>query len=237
MINTWTQFHHCASSFASLWSVRHNLGLSVLFIVRLLGHGGCRRRGFNAALSLLDVLLRVEDDDIDFGDVEHAQGYGGTQAHGHCQGGGLDKHLEKKQDRWERSLHTHTHLWFQVLRKLIDFCTHTSGYHSWSIHVLSIIHIITQDKTVYGISLVVTMHSLQFSFQSTRGCVFPLMNDLWPGICSEERRLYLWVLTPAACHCSSSIANPKVIMRSDLSWDLPLINYKLIIQRDCTCHE
>lgn len=87
-------------SVTSLWSVRHDLGLSVLFVVGLLGHGGRLRHGFQAALSFLDVLLRVEDDDIGLGDVEHAQGHGGAQAHGHCQGGGLDEHLqEKQQDR------------------------------------------------------------------------------------------------------------------------------------------
>lgn len=84
----------------SLRSVRLDLGLSVLFVAGLLGqargHGGCLHHCFEAALSLLDVLLRVEDDDIDLGYVEHAQGHGGAQAHGHGQGRGLDEHLEQK---------------------------------------------------------------------------------------------------------------------------------------------
>lgn len=96
-----------------LRSVRLDFGLSILFVVGLLGqvrgHGGCLHHCFEAALSLLDVLLRVEDDDIDLGYVEHAQGHGGTQAHGYCQGRGLDEHLEQRRSRSERSLHTHTY--------------------------------------------------------------------------------------------------------------------------------
>lgn len=83
----------------SLRSVWLDFGLSVLFVAGLLrqarGHSGCLHHCFEAALSLLDVLLRVEDDDIDLGYVEHAQGYGGAQAHGHGQGRGLDEHLEE----------------------------------------------------------------------------------------------------------------------------------------------
>lgn len=82
-----------------LGSVRLNLGLPILFVIGLLGqvsrHGGCLHHCFEAALSLLDVLLRVENDDVDLGYVEHAQRHGGAQAHGHCQGCGLDEHLEK----------------------------------------------------------------------------------------------------------------------------------------------
>lgn len=95
-------------SFVSLRSVRLDLGLSVLFVVGLLGqvrgHGGRLHHCFEAALSLLHVLLRVEDDDIDLGYVEHAQGHGGAQAHGHSQGCGLDKHLEQRRSRSERCL-------------------------------------------------------------------------------------------------------------------------------------
>lgn len=83
----------------SLRPVWLDLGLSVLFVAGLLrqarGHSGSLHHCFEAALSLLDVLLRVEDDDIDLGYVEHAQGYGGAQAHGHGQGRGLDEHLEE----------------------------------------------------------------------------------------------------------------------------------------------
>lgn len=70
------------------------------------GHSGCLHHSFEAALSLLDILLRVEDYDVDLRDVEHAQGHGGTQAHGHCQGGGLDEHLQQRHGKSERSLHT-----------------------------------------------------------------------------------------------------------------------------------
>lgn len=63
------------------------------------GDGGRLHHGLEAALPLLDVLLRVEDDDVDLGDVEHAQRDGGAQAHGHRQGGRLDEHLERRQVR------------------------------------------------------------------------------------------------------------------------------------------
>lgn len=82
-----------------LGSVRLDFGLSVLFVVGFLGkvrgHGRRLHHGFEAALSLLDVLLWVEDDNVDFGDVEHSQGHGGAQAHGHRQSGGLDEHLQR----------------------------------------------------------------------------------------------------------------------------------------------
>ncbi|TNN67350.1 E3 ubiquitin-protein ligase TRAIP [Liparis tanakae] len=64
--------------------------------ISLRGHGGGLHHGLEAALPLLDVLLRVEDDDVDLGDVEHAQGHGGAQAHGHREGGGLDEHLQNR---------------------------------------------------------------------------------------------------------------------------------------------
>lgn len=38
----------------------------------------------------------MEDDDVDLRDVKHAQGYGGAQAHGHGQSGGLDEHLRQE---------------------------------------------------------------------------------------------------------------------------------------------
>lgn len=94
--------------FVSLRPVGLHLGLPVLFVVGFLGqvrgHGGRLRHGFEAALPLLDVLLRVEDDDINLGDVEHAQGYGGAQAHGHRQSGGLDEHLQQTQKVRKKSL-------------------------------------------------------------------------------------------------------------------------------------
>lgn len=57
------------------------------------GHGGRLNHSFEAAFAFLHVLLRVKDDDVDFRDVEHAQGHGGTQAHGYGQRGRLDVHL------------------------------------------------------------------------------------------------------------------------------------------------
>lgn len=84
----------------SLGPVRLHLGLPVLSLAVLMrqarGHGGRLHHSFEAAFSLLDVLLRVEDDDVDLGDVEHAQGHCGTQAHGDGQSGGLDEHLQRK---------------------------------------------------------------------------------------------------------------------------------------------
>lgn len=84
--------------FVSLRSVGLDLRFSVLFVVGLhgqaRGHSGCLHHCFEAALSLLDVLLRVEDDHVDLGYVEHAQGHGGAQAHGHGQGRRLDEHLQ-----------------------------------------------------------------------------------------------------------------------------------------------
>ena len=49
---------------------------------QLAGHGGGGDNGLEAALALGHVLLRVEDDDVDLGHVEHAQRHGG--AHMSC---------------------------------------------------------------------------------------------------------------------------------------------------------
>lgn len=46
-----------------------------------------------APFPLGNVLLWVEEDDVDFGHVEHSQRHGGRQAEGDGQGGGLDVHL------------------------------------------------------------------------------------------------------------------------------------------------
>lgn len=46
-----------------------------------------------AAFPFGNVLLWVEEDDVDFGHVEHPQRHGGRQAEGDGQGGGLDVHL------------------------------------------------------------------------------------------------------------------------------------------------
>ena len=101
MSSVWSRAGEEPVCFVSLGSIWLHLGLSVLFVAGLLrqarGHSGCLHHCFEAALPLLDVLLRVENDDIDLGDVEHAQGYGGAQAHGHGQGRGLDEHLEQTE--------------------------------------------------------------------------------------------------------------------------------------------
>lgn len=46
-----------------------------------------------AAFPLGYVLLRVKEDDINLGHVEHPQRHRGRQAEGDGQGGGLDVHL------------------------------------------------------------------------------------------------------------------------------------------------
>lgn len=80
-----------------LGSIWFNFRLSVLLVVGFLremsGNSGRLGHGFEAALAFLNVLLWVEDDDINFGDVQHAEGHRGTQAHGHGQRGGLNEHL------------------------------------------------------------------------------------------------------------------------------------------------
>lgn len=62
-------------------------------------HGGGCDDCFEGAFPLLHVELRVEDDDVDFGHVEHPEGHGCTQVHGDGQRGSLDVQLggqEKK---------------------------------------------------------------------------------------------------------------------------------------------
>lgn len=56
-------------------------------------HGGSRDDGLEGSFPLLHVELWVEDDDVDFGHVEHPQGDGRTQVHGDGQGGCLDVQL------------------------------------------------------------------------------------------------------------------------------------------------
>lgn len=73
------------------------LGLSVGPVAGLVGqagrHGGGGDHGFEGALPLLHVELRVEDDDVDFGHVEHPEGHGRAEVHGDGEGGGLDVEL------------------------------------------------------------------------------------------------------------------------------------------------
>lgn len=105
--------------------VRLYLCLSVLLLVGSLGHFGgldnslqwhnrvlgrqpIRRQSplyagrssllshLEASFPLLNVLLRVEEDDIDLGHVEHPEGHEGAKGHGDSQRGGLDKHLRRQ---------------------------------------------------------------------------------------------------------------------------------------------
>lgn len=115
--------------------VRLYLCLSVLLVVGSLGHfcsldnslqqhnrtlgrqpirrqrplyAGCRSplSHLEASFPLLNVLLRVEEDDIDLGHVEHPEGHKGAEGHGDSQCGGLDEHL------WRQSEENFTSLFF-----------------------------------------------------------------------------------------------------------------------------
>lgn len=69
---------------------------SVAGFVRQAGrHGGGGDHGLEGALPLLHVELRVEDDDVDFGHVEHPEGHGRAQVHGDGQRGRLDVELKR----------------------------------------------------------------------------------------------------------------------------------------------
>lgn len=59
-----------------------------------------------AAFPLGYVLLRVEEDDINLGHVEHPQGDGGRQTEGDGQGGGLDVHLGDTGREGTRDTHS-----------------------------------------------------------------------------------------------------------------------------------
>lgn len=73
------------------------LGLAVgpeaALLRELVGHGGRGDDGFEAALALGHVLLRVEEDDVDLGHVEHPQGHRGAQTHRDRQRRRLDVQL------------------------------------------------------------------------------------------------------------------------------------------------
>lgn len=73
------------------------LGLAVgpeaAFLRELVGHGGGGDNGFETALALGHVLLRVEEDDVDLGHVEHPQGHRGAQTHRDRQRRRLDVQL------------------------------------------------------------------------------------------------------------------------------------------------
>ncbi len=65
-------------------------------------HGGGSDDRFEAALAFGHVLLRVEEDDVDFGHVEHPQRHRRAEAERDGEGGGLDVHLETTHIRWEQ---------------------------------------------------------------------------------------------------------------------------------------
>lgn len=73
----------------------------------------CRCR-LEAPLPLLHVLLRVEQDDVGFGYIEHAEGHRRTQAQGHSQCGGLDVDLSHggrdQMELWPILSHLHPHI-------------------------------------------------------------------------------------------------------------------------------
>lgn len=78
------------------------LGLPVGPVAGFVGqsgrHGGGRDDGLEGSLPLLHVELRVEDDDVDFGHVEHPQSDGGAQVHRDGQRGGLDVELQGDEE-------------------------------------------------------------------------------------------------------------------------------------------
>lgn len=140
----------------SLRPVGLRLGLSVLSVAGLLGqacgHGGRLHHSFEAALSLLDVLLRVEDDDVDLGDVEHAQGHGGAQAHGDRQSGGLDEHLQWKPRKsvW---FYSQGNIYISGCHRFFFFISeHRTQWFSprWMIYALA--HVVGKRSSIYGFS-------------------------------------------------------------------------------------
>lgn len=63
---------------------------------------GCR---LEAAFAFLHVLLWVEDDDVDLGDIEHPEGNEGAQAHGDGQRCRLNVYLGRRATaRWSQRL-------------------------------------------------------------------------------------------------------------------------------------
>ena len=82
-----------------------SLGLSIGPLTGLLGqtrwHCGSCDNSLEATLPLLYVELRVEDNDVHLGHVEHAQCYWGTEVHGDGQGRCLNVQLKGSTDRWK----------------------------------------------------------------------------------------------------------------------------------------
>lgn len=63
-------------------------------VTEFVGHSGGGDDGLKAALAFGHVLLRMQDDDVDFGHVEHPERHRCTQAQRDGQGGRLNVHLE-----------------------------------------------------------------------------------------------------------------------------------------------
>lgn len=80
------------------------IGPEAALLRELVGHGGGGDDGFEAALALGHILLRVEEDDVDLGHVEHPQGHRGAQTHRDRQRCRLDVQLEVGQGRRQKEL-------------------------------------------------------------------------------------------------------------------------------------
>lgn len=188
-----------------LGSVWLNLGLPILFVIGLLGqvsrHGGCLHHCFEAALSLLDILLWVEDDDIDLGYVEHAQWHSGAQAHGHSQGCGLDEHLEKTQQLVNALLWIP---WVPIKVQLI--------IHYVILHKLNKIFYMS-FKAFYNAVFTV------FIWKHSRRCLFP--GEWFIKWCIQSRKKALFmcfdhVYPHCSSNCKSNSNNEKrLLLRSN----------------------
>lgn len=80
------------------------VGPEAALLGELVRHGGSGDDGFEAALALGHVLLRVEEDDVDLGHVEHPQGHRGAQTHRDGQRRGLDVQLGVGRGRCQSGL-------------------------------------------------------------------------------------------------------------------------------------
>lgn len=76
----------------------------------------CAVSYLEAAFPLGYVLLRVKEDDINLGHVQHPQRDGGRQAEGDGQGGGLDVHLGDTGREGEKGRETDSFITFGPVR-------------------------------------------------------------------------------------------------------------------------
>lgn len=129
---------------ALLRSVRFNPCLSILFVTcRFLRQCGSLDNSLEASLPLLDVFLGMENDDVNFGHVEHPERDGRTERHGDGQSGCLDEHLlgglcGTKEDGYECEpddagcVHSEAN-WFCFVERLWNATTlhgvHRTRYH------------------------------------------------------------------------------------------------------------